>query len=139
MADADQREIAQLGPRLTEAQIRSAAHVDQHSCLAADPQHIARRRPLPVDGGAAGPKDLHRRRPRRAALRRCGGGEGEGDYAADEEGLERLDHECTSQWHVSTLSERSASDASTNLYHEIVPEAHQRGQVKSDGGLHITI
>src|ERR1700730_18640362 len=115
MTDADQREIAPLGLRLTEAQIGPASHVDEHSCLAADPKQITRRRPLPVDGRAAGPKNLHRRRPRRAALRRRAGREGEDDHAAYDEGSEKIDHECTSQWRGPRLTEFSARDASAAL------------------------
>src|ERR1700730_1656189 len=103
MTDADQREIAQLGLRLTEAQIGAAPHVDEHSCLAADPKQITRRRPLPVDGRPAGPENLHGRRPRRAALRRRAGREGEDGHAARDEGLEKLDHKCTSQWRGRSL------------------------------------
>ena len=58
VTDADQHEVAQLRARLSEPEIGAAAHVDEHAGLAVDPQQIARRRPVLVEGRTGGSQNL---------------------------------------------------------------------------------
>ena len=93
VTDADQHEVAQLRARLSEPEIGAAAHVDEHSGLAVDPQQIARRGPVLVEGRTGGSQNLQGRRPGCAALRRGARRNGENEHAAHHEEPEEHDHE----------------------------------------------
>ena len=93
MTNADQRKVAQLRARLSKPQIGAAAHVDEHSGLAVDPQQITRRRPILVEARTGGSQNLQGRRPGCAALRRGARRSGENEHAAHHEQPRERDHE----------------------------------------------
>jgi hypothetical protein len=74
VADGDQRQVADLRLRLAETQKRSTTYVDENLRLISDPQKIAGRCAIAVDGGSAGAQDLHSGRTSRATLSRRVGG-----------------------------------------------------------------
>jgi hypothetical protein len=81
MAYSGHQQVAKLCSGLAEAKESPASHVDEHFCLAADPEQITRRRPLRIDSGSTGAQNLYRSRSQCTALCNCCRGRGETDHA----------------------------------------------------------